>query len=82
MNFFLIPPNVLTSLLLEALDGFGTSRAGLESNLATPLSQMGKKRKEEDKNLEKDGVGLLEVPLVFFSVLPLLGGASEVCFIC
>ena len=43
--FLLESSSVLTSLLLEGLDGFGISRAGLESILATPLSHIKKKRK-------------------------------------
>ena len=65
MNLFLIPPSVLTSLLLEGLGGFGTSRAGLESNLATPLSQMEKKEKEREKDLEKK-MGLVFLKFLLF----------------
>ena len=49
----LVVSSLLTSLLLVGLDSFGTSKAGLESNLATPLSQMEKKEKEREKDLEK-----------------------------
>ena len=43
--------DVVTSLLLVGLDGFGTSRAGLESILATPLSQI-EREEREGENLE------------------------------
>ena len=46
MNSFLISPRMLTSLPLEGLDGFGISRAGLESILVTPLSQIEREEKE------------------------------------
>lgn len=39
--------------------------ADLESNLATPLSQMGKKRKEEKKR-QRAKIGPLKFPLDFF----------------
>ena len=58
MNFFLIPPSVLTSLLLGGLDDFGTSRAGLDPNLVTPLSQIerkGKRREDGERLRDKGG---------------------------
>jgi len=51
-------------MVLQTFEGFRITKAGLESNLATPLSHREKKRKRD--KLRKDGVGLLEVPLVFF----------------
>ena len=44
----------------------GTSRAGLESNLATLLSQMEKKEKEREKDLEKK-MGLVFLKFLLFS---------------
>ena len=49
MNFFLIPPRMLTSLLVEGLDGFGTSMAGLEPNLFIILSQMKREEKRRGR---------------------------------
>ena len=65
MNSFLISPGMLTSLLLEGLDGFGTSRAGLEPNLVIPLSQIEREEKR-GKDLERRVVSIVEISLDFF----------------
>ena len=53
MNSFLIPPGMLTSLLLEGLDGFGIYSAGLESISVIPLCQIERIENKRGKVLEK-----------------------------